>query len=187
MPEGDVSPRESRDADVRALTEAFESFTETTQAMEGAYRRLEDRLEMMDRELAERNRELAFTRDYLNDILESMSDGVIAVDTDGVVTAFNRAAGDVLGVFDVIESCAGLSVTYDTTSVTVTITGPCALCPADLDGDGEVGIIDFLELLGAWGPCPDPCPPFCFGDSDGDCQVGITDFLLLLGNWGTCR
>lgn len=95
---GIVSQQESSGADVRALTEAFESFTETTQAMETAYRRLEDRLEMMNRELAERNRELAFTRDYLNDILESMSDGVIAVDTDGVVTAFNRAAGDVLGV-----------------------------------------------------------------------------------------
>jgi len=98
MPQGDASPQETRGADVRALTEAFESFTETTQAMEAAYRRLEDRLEMMDRELAERNRELAFTRDYLNDILESMSDGVIAIDTDGMVTAFNRAAGDVLGV-----------------------------------------------------------------------------------------
>jgi len=61
-----------------------------------------------------------------------------------------------------------------------------SLCPADLDGDGEVGIIDFLELLGAWGPCPDPCPPFCFGDSDGDCQVGIVDFLQLLAQWGPC-
>ncbi len=93
-----MSPQDTRGADVRALTEAFESFTETTQAMEAAYRRLEDRLEMMDRELAERNRELAFTRDYLNDILESMSDGVIAIDSEGMVTAFNRAAGDVLGV-----------------------------------------------------------------------------------------
>ena len=25
---------------------------------------------------------------------------------------------------------------------------------ADLDGDGVVGILDFLSLLGAWGPCP---------------------------------
>ncbi len=31
--------------------------------------------------------------------------------------------------------------------------GP-APCPADLDGDGNVGVADFLELLGAWGPCP---------------------------------
>jgi hypothetical protein len=27
-------------------------------------------------------------------------------------------------------------------------------CPSDLDGDGMVGITDFLILLGNWGPCP---------------------------------
>ncbi len=53
----------------------------------------------------------------------------------------------------------------------------------DLNGDGIVGIVDFLMLLGAWGPCADPCPPFCVGDLDEDCTVGITDFLLLLSNW----
>ncbi len=26
-------------------------------------------------------------------------------------------------------------------------------CPADIDGDGNVGINDFLDLLAAWGPC----------------------------------
>ena len=53
----------------------------------------------------------------------------------------------------------------------------------DLDGDGAVGINDFLALLAAWGPCPDPCPPSCPGDLDGDCTIGITDFLILLANW----
>ncbi len=53
----------------------------------------------------------------------------------------------------------------------------------DLDGDGVVGINDFLALLAAWGPCPGPCPPSCAGDLDGDCTVGITDFLSLLANW----
>ncbi len=54
----------------------------------------------------------------------------------------------------------------------------------DLDGDGVVGINDFLILLGTWGPCPEPCPPSCVADLDGDCSVGIEDFLILLGNWG---
>jgi len=51
----------------------------------------------------------------------------------------------------------------------------------DIDGDGVVGINDFLLLLAAWGPCGDcnACP----ADLDGDCQVGIDDFLLLLGAW----
>ncbi len=59
------------------------------------------------------------------------------------------------------------------------------LVVGDLDGDGIVGINDFLLLLGLWGPCPDPCPPSCDADLDGDCTVGITDFLILLANWST--
>jgi hypothetical protein len=57
--------------------------------------------------------------------------------------------------------------------------------PGDLDGDGVVGIVDFLELLSAWGPCPAPCPPQCPGDLDGTCSVGVVDLLLLLSGWGT--
>jgi hypothetical protein len=53
----------------------------------------------------------------------------------------------------------------------------------DLNGDGTVGITDFLTLLAEWGPCPAPCPPSCDADLDGDCNVGITDFLMLLENW----
>jgi len=55
--------------------------------------------------------------------------------------------------------------------------------PGDLDGDGMVGIVDFLGLLAVWGPCVS-CPPYCFGDVDFDCNVGINDFLTLLANWG---
>ena len=52
----------------------------------------------------------------------------------------------------------------------------------DLDGDGSVGVTDLLTVLGAWGPCPSPCPS-CPSDFDGDCLVGVTDLLILLGNW----
>ncbi len=53
----------------------------------------------------------------------------------------------------------------------------------DVNGDGVVGINDFLLLLGAWGPCGDcnACP----ADLDGDCEVGINDFLMLLAAWTT--
>ncbi len=29
-------------------------------------------------------------------------------------------------------------------------------CPSDVNNDGTVGINDFLQVLGDWGPCPDP-------------------------------
>ncbi|NUM54865.1 MAG: PAS domain S-box protein [Candidatus Hydrogenedentes bacterium] len=86
-----------QDADIRALADAFEIFTRTTQTMEESYRRLEARLQELDRELESKNRELAITTDYLSSIMESMSDGVIAVDTLGIVTTFNTAASRVLG------------------------------------------------------------------------------------------
>jgi hypothetical protein len=54
-------------------------------------------------------------------------------------------------------------------------------CPADIDGDGFVGIVDFLELLGAWaGGFGTPA------DLDRDGAVGILDFLMLLASWGPC-
>ena len=56
------------------------------------------------------------------------------------------------------------------------------LNPADLDGDGTVGVKDLLILLGDWGPCDD-CTD-CPADLDGDCTVGVKDLLILLGNWG---
>jgi len=56
-----------------------------------------------------------------------------------------------------------------------------AACPGNLDGDDEVGINDFLDLLAAWGP--NPGHP---ADLDGDDVVGINDFLMLLANWGPC-
>ena len=49
---------------------------------------------------------------------------------------------------------------------------------ADVDGDGIVGIGDFLAMLGSWGPCP-PAGN-CVADLDCDGVVGVGDMLLLL-------
>ena len=52
-------------------------------------------------------------------------------------------------------------------------------CPWDCgDGDGTVGIVDFLTMLAQWGG-----PGSCDFDGGG---VTVTDFLLLLANWGDC-
>ena len=88
---------EQRDMEMKALESAFAEFTRTTAAMGEWYRSLQARVEELDKELEEKNRQLAFANDYLGYILESMSDGVIAVDTEGRITRFNRAACEVLG------------------------------------------------------------------------------------------
>ncbi len=89
-----------------------------------------------------------------------------------------------LGVFDidgdcrldlVIGRCSGTEVWMSQPTI------PGCPCPGDLDGDGHVGITDFLQLLAVWGP--NPGHP---ADLDGDGNVGITDFLQLLASWGPC-
>lgn len=62
----------------------------------------------------------------------------------------------------------------------------CPPCPGDINGDGVIGVNDFLSLLAAWGPCSVPCPPSCPADLNGDCMVGVSDFLSLLAAWGPC-
>jgi hypothetical protein len=60
---------------------------------------------------------------------------------------------------------------------------PEPVAPPDIDGDGVVGILDFLLMLAEWGPCGECGAVTCPADLDGDCQVGITDFLFLLAHW----
>ncbi len=50
----------------------------------------------------------------------------------------------------------------------------------DINGDGIVGIVDFLDLLADWGTCTKDC---CLSDLNLDGDVGIVDFLTLLANW----
>jgi hypothetical protein len=78
------------------------------------------------------------------------------------------------GATRIWESPAG----WNAGAMTVVVT---AACPCDLDGDGDVGVTDFLALLGSWGP--NPGHP---ADLDGDGAVGVTDFLSLLARWGPC-
>ncbi len=65
------------------------------------------------------------------------------------------------------------------------------LCPADMNGDFDVGPFDLAVVLGFWGLCPDPCEPgdpqtTCQTDLNGDCDTGPFDIAFLLGAWGPC-
>ena len=96
------------------------------------------------------------------------------------MVSFNAVAGETY-----IIRLTGWS--FSEGGYTLALTGPpCdpgGSVLGDVDGDGTVGIADFLALLGAWGPCPAPCPGSCPADLDDDCTVGILDFLILLANW----
>lgn len=92
-----ASPALAPGVDMQALAEAFEQFTATNRAMERSYRLLQERVQALDQELAAKNRELALTTGHLRNVLESMSDGVVVVDTANRIQTFNRAATAILG------------------------------------------------------------------------------------------
>jgi hypothetical protein len=82
-----------------------------------------------------------------------------------------------------IDGCPPGSPPFGThLDVAFVLDGKKDFVPGDLDEDGVVGILDFLALLAAWGPCD--VGGGCLGDLDGDGLVGIVDLLILLGNWG---
>lgn len=56
--------------------------------------------------------------------------------------------------------------------------------PTDLNDDGVTDVFDLFLLLGAWGPCPGPCPPSCPADINGDCTVDVFDLFEVLAAWG---
>ncbi|MHC4904039.1 MAG: choice-of-anchor Q domain-containing protein [Planctomycetota bacterium] len=56
-----------------------------------------------------------------------------------------------------------------------------ATCSWDINGNGDVGISDFLLILADWGACSG-CP----SDINGDGVVNVQDFLTLLSHWGPC-
>ncbi len=87
------------------LAEILRTFNESTVRLQRAYEALQVRFGELDRELEDKNRELSRKvaeineiKEYLNSILQSVTDGVIAVNLTGEITAFNSAAERITGL-----------------------------------------------------------------------------------------
>ena len=66
----------------------------------------------------------------------------------------------------------------------IAVSGPGALdllnqCPADVSGDGMVGVDDILTVLDSWGTGDG-------GDATGDGATDVDDILAVIGGWGPC-
>jgi 6-phosphogluconolactonase (cycloisomerase 2 family) len=81
--------------------------------------------------------------------------------------------GDLLAVGEVVST---EGVTPNGLAAWAPLASPC---PADLDGDGQVGAGDLTVLLAAWG---ERGP----ADLDGDGHVEAGDLATLLAAWGPC-
>jgi PAS domain S-box-containing protein len=85
--------------DLTSLQQSFEHFTKATAELEKAYARLEERFAMLNRELEQKNIELLKTveekeqtKNYLQNILERLINGVIVTDLEGRIQTMNTCA-----------------------------------------------------------------------------------------------
>jgi len=86
------------------LNQAIESFNCAADKFGGYYQNLEKRVSELDFELKKKNRELQDNleekeeiKKYLNNILESLTTGVIVFDLNGKIKTFNKAAEQITG------------------------------------------------------------------------------------------
>lgn len=103
--EASIISEEIREEMVPALADAFSAFTDSAMKLSLTYKNLEKQLERVSQELKLKNRQLNESLQekerlyyYLRSILESMNSGIIAVDLDGSITMFNKAAKDFWGI-----------------------------------------------------------------------------------------
>ena len=85
--------------DINLLQQSFENFTKATADLQFAYARLEERFASLNRELEGKNAELVKTvaekeetKNYLQNILESLINGVIVTDLEGKIQTMNSCA-----------------------------------------------------------------------------------------------
>ncbi len=90
--------------EVESLIQAFEYFTETSERLRESYDNLQERISALDLELEKKNQELYANlrekdsiKNYLSNILESMTLGVVVVDLDGNISIVNRASCELSG------------------------------------------------------------------------------------------
>ncbi len=125
--------------------------------------------------------DLATANDDSNNVSLLANVGAAAFGPAMLIATGTRPESIVIADFDGNGNPDLASANRDSGDVSIAINQTCVPCPSDVDGNGQVGITDLLDLLAAWGP--NPGSP---ADLNGDGTVGINDLLTLLADWGPC-
>ncbi len=87
------------------LQKSFNEFNQATTRLQKAFANLEQKFEQINKELELKNEELKQTieekekvKNYLRNILESLTNGVVVTDLDGKITTLNRCAETFFGI-----------------------------------------------------------------------------------------
>lgn len=104
FPETGIPAAETEGTSCNFLIQSFEDFNEATLRLQKAFRHLEEKFEDINRRLEVKNIELEKTvaekeevKNYLLNILESLTTGVLVADAEGRITTLNRCAESLLG------------------------------------------------------------------------------------------
>jgi len=115
VPDAGIRPAEGEGKSYGFLLQSFEDFNEATLRLQKAFRNLEKKFEDINRELEMKNIELEKTvaekedvKNYLLNILESLTTGVLVADLEGKIATLNRCAEGLLGCSQ--EAALGRSV-----------------------------------------------------------------------------
>ncbi len=107
-----TNPGGKKSKEIQTLIQNMEAFNEVTAQLQNSYDELQGRVKKLDLELSDKNEELEKNlaekervKNYLNDILESQTNGVIVVDRAGIITTYNKTAGTLTGIKP--QSCLG--------------------------------------------------------------------------------
>ena len=110
-----TNPSGNKSEEIQALIQNMETFNEVTAQLQNSYDELKSRVKRLDLELSDKNEELKKNlaekervKNYLNDILESQTNGVIVVDRVGIITTYNKTAGILTKIKP--QSCLGKSL-----------------------------------------------------------------------------
>lgn len=119
-----------------------------------------------------------------SDVLTPDSSAQLAFTGDAGNAAVHKDGGGYHTVFFgfPLEALEG-EPTTDRETVLAAALSLCAgpACPADLNGDGVVNVLDLLDMLAAWGPNPGHV-----ADLNADGTVNVLDLLEMLTAWGPC-
>ncbi|MFT4577216.1 MAG: PAS domain S-box-containing protein [Nitrospinales bacterium] len=110
-----TNPDSNKNKEIQTLIQNMEAFNEVTAQLQNSYDELQGRVKKLDLELSDKNDELEINlaekervKNYLNDILESQTNGVLVVDRTGSITTCNKTTGTITGIKP--QSCLGKSL-----------------------------------------------------------------------------
>ncbi len=101
----DPTEEDKKQKELEVLRAAFQAFNETTQHLQKSYETLQERIKNLNLELEQKNIELENNlqekekvKNYLHNILESLTSGVIVVDENQIITTLSQTAGAILNL-----------------------------------------------------------------------------------------